>query len=102
MEKLAGRDLNLNTVDPNKVAPTVLLRLSENLTLQSQRESKIHFKIEKIEEGFVKGSFSATDLKYVSKTKAVTGKADITAHFRAKLVEKTVSTSTNSGKRSPE
>lgn len=90
LEQLVGQNLDLNTVDPNKVGPLVLLRLTEDLSVQVQRHSNVHFKANRIEEGFVEGSFSATDLKYVSKTKEATGKVDITARFRAKLIQKTI------------
>jgi hypothetical protein len=100
LEKLVGRDLDLNTVDPNKVAPTILLRLTEDLTLQSQSDSKIHFKIGRIREEFIEGSFSGTDLKYVSRTKEKTGKVNITAQFRVKLIEKDWKDEVRSPKRS--
>lgn len=90
LEQLVGKNLDLNTVDPNKVEPLVLLRFSEDLSVQYQRNSKAHFKIERIEEGFIEGSFSGNDLVYVSKAKKVTGKVDITARFRAKLVQKSI------------
>jgi len=90
LEQLVKQNLDLNTVDPNKMGPLVLLRLTEDLSAQAQQHSNVHFKIERIEKGFVEGSFSGTDLKYVSKTKEVTGKVDITAQFRAKLIQKTI------------
>lgn len=90
LEQLVGQNLDLNTVDPNKVSPMVLLRLTEDLSLHAQRHSKVHFKVDRIEEGMIEGSFSGTDLKYVSNTKEVTGKVDITARFRAKLIQKTI------------
>ena len=90
LEQLKGKDLDLNTVDPNKVGPLVLLRLTEDLSVQYQRHSNIHFKIERIEKGFIEGSFSATELEYVSKKKEVKGKVNATARFRAKLIQKTI------------
>jgi hypothetical protein len=90
LEQLVGQNLDLNTVDPNKVGPLVLLRLTEDLSVHVQQHSNAHFKVDRIEEGFVEGSFSGTDLKYVSKTKEMTGKVDITARFRAKLIQKTI------------
>ena len=90
LEQLVGQNLDLNTVDPNKIGPLVLLRLTEDLSAQAQQHSNVHFKIERIEKGFVQGKFSGTDLKYVSKAKEVTGKVDITARFRAKLIQKTI------------
>jgi len=100
LDKLVGQDLDLNTVDPNKVLPMVTLRLTEDLILQSQQKSNIHFKIDKLEEGFVKGSFSATDLEYISKKKEVAGKVDVTAQFRVRLVEKDWKDAVRSRKRS--
>ena len=90
LEELAGHNMDLNTVDPNKVGPLVLLRLTEDLSAQAQQHSNVHFKIDRIEKDFVEGSFSGKELKYVSKTKEVTGKVDITARFRAKLIQKTI------------
>lgn len=101
LEKLMGKNLDLNTVDPNKVNATVVLRLNENLTLQSRQDSTIHFKIDRIEEGKAEGSFSGTNLVYVSRTKEKTGKVDITARFRVKLVEKNWGDEMRSRKRSP-
>lgn len=90
LEQLVGQNLDLTTVDPNKVSPMVLLRLTEDLTVHAQHHSTIHFKIERIYEDIVEGTFSGKDLKYVSKTKELTGKVDVTAHFRAKLIKKTI------------
>lgn len=90
LEQLVGQNLDLNTVDPNKIGPLVLLRLTEDLSAQAQPHSEVQFKIDRIEEGLIEGSFSGTDLKYVSKAKEVTGKIDITARFRAKLIQKTI------------
>ena len=87
-KKLVGQNLDLNTVDSNKIAPMVLLRLTDDLTLQNQKNSNVHFKIDRIEEDMAEGSFSATGLKYVSNKQKKEGKVDITAQFRVKLVQK--------------
>lgn len=100
LEKLAGQDLDLNTVDPNKVNATVVLRLTEGMALQSQQRSKVHFKIDRIEEGMIEGSFSSTSLKYVSKKMKVSRTEDVTARFRVKLVEKKWTDDVRSRKRS--
>ena len=99
LDKLAGNKLHLNTVDPNKIPPTVMLRLTEDLTLQGQPRSKVYFTIDRIGEGMIEGSFSATDLKYVSKETKETRTADVTARFRVKLVQKNLE-DIRSGKRS--
>lgn len=88
LEKLVGQDLDLNTVDQNQVRPLVLLILTEDLSVHNQRDSNIHFKIDRIEEGAIEGSFSGKDFMYVSKTKEVSHEVDVTARFRARLIQK--------------
>ena len=90
LKQLEGKNLDLNTVDPNNVGPLVLLRLTEDLSAHARQYSNVHFKIDRIEQGFVEGSFTTKDLQYVSKTKKLSGKVDITARFRAKLIQKTI------------
>ena len=87
LEEWVGENLDLNTVDPNLLHATVFLRLTEGMTLQSQSNSKVHFKIDRIEAEMIEGSFSATNLKYVSRTMKIPRTEDITARFRVKVVE---------------
>ena len=98
-KKLVGQNLDLNTVESNNSDPMVLLRLTEDLTLQNQKNSNVHFRIDRIEEGMAEGSFSATGLKYVSNKQKKNGKVDITAQFRVKLVEKKWEDALRSSKR---
>ena len=90
LEQLVGQNLDLKTVDPNHIDPVVIFRMTQDLSVHGQQHSNIHFKIDRIEEGFVEGSFSGTDLMYVSRTKEVSHKVDVTAQFRMKLVQKKV------------
>ena len=99
-KKLVGQELDLNTVDFLKVRPMFLLRLSEDLTLQNQKDSDVHFKIDRIEEGRIEGTFSGTNLKFVSKKQKIDRTVDVTARFRAKLVEKRWEDDVRSRKRS--
>lgn len=98
-EELVGQSLDLKLVDPNKVEATIFLRLTEDLTLQSRSHSNIQFKIDRIEKGYVEGSFSGTQLEYVSKKKKPSRTEDVTARFRVKLVEKDWKDKTLSRKR---
>lgn len=87
-ENLTGQNLDLNTVDPTKIGPLALFRLTEDLSAHVQPHSKMHFKIDRIEEGIIEGSFSGKDFMYVSMTKEVTHEVDVTARFRVQLDQK--------------
>jgi hypothetical protein len=88
VEELVGQNLDLKAVDPNHIEPVAIFRMTQDLSMQGQQHSNIHFKIDRIENGFVEGSFSGKDLQYVSGTNELTGKVDVTAQFRAKFVHK--------------
>lgn len=90
LEPLVGKKLHLKTVDPNQLDPTVIFRITQDLSVRGKKHSNIHFKIDRIKEGFIEGSFSGKDLLYISRTKEVTGKVDVTARFRAKLIQKSI------------
>lgn len=88
LEQLVGENLDLKAADPNHIEPVTIFRINQNLSVQGQQHSNVHFRINRIKEGFVEGSFSGKDLQYVSGTNELTGKVDVTAQFRAKLVRK--------------
>ena len=90
LEPLVGKNLHLKTVDPNHLDPTVIFRITQDLSVRGKKHSNIHFRIDRIKEGFIEGSFSGKDLLYISRTKEVTGKVDVTARFRAKLIQKSI------------
>lgn len=88
VDQLAGQNLDLKSVDPNRINPVAIFRITEDLSVRGKPYSKFHLKIERIEEGFVEGSFSGKDLWYASRTKEVAHKVDVTARFRARLIQK--------------
>ncbi|MDH3257756.1 MAG: hypothetical protein OEM27_09055 [Nitrospinota bacterium] len=85
VENLAGKNLDLNTVTPPAMPPLVIFQLTKDLTAHGQEQSDMHFKIDRIEEGMIEGSFSGKDFMYVSMTKEVTHEVDVTARFRVQL-----------------
>jgi hypothetical protein len=85
VENLAGKNLDLNTVTTPGMPPLVIFQLTKDLTAHGQEQSDMHFKIDRIEEGMIEGSFSGKDFMYVSMTKEVTHEVDVTARFRVQL-----------------
>ena len=85
VEKLAGQNLDLNTVTTPAMPPLVIFQLTKDLTAHGQEHSGMHFKIDRVEEDIVEGSFSGKDFMYVSMTKEVTHEVNVTAQFRVKL-----------------
>jgi len=85
LDQLAGQNLDLNTVDSTKIGPLVIFKLTEDITAHAQQHSPMHFKIDRIAEDFIEGSFSGKEFMYVSMTKEVTHEVDVTAQFRLKL-----------------
>ncbi len=90
LEQLVVKYLDLKTVDPNHIYPVAIFRITQDLSVYGQQHSNIHLQIDRIEDDIVEGSFSGTDLMYVSRTQNVTGTVDVTAQFRMKLVQKKV------------
>ena len=88
IEELVGENLDLKAVDPNHIEPVAIFRITRDLSAQSKENSITHLIISRIEEGYIEGSFKGKDLLYISGTKGATGKVDVTAQFRAKLVQK--------------
>ncbi len=85
VENLAGQNLDLNTVTTPAMPPLVIFQLTKDLTAHGQEHSGMHFKIDRIEDRMIEGSFSGKDFMYVSMTKEVTHEVDVTAQFRVKL-----------------
>jgi len=102
LEQLAGKNLDLKIVDPNHIEPVTIFRITKDLSVQGQQHSEIVFEIERIEDGIIEGSFSGTDLIYVSNTQKANQTTDVTARFRAKLVEKHWEDNVRSRKRATE
>ncbi len=88
MENLVGQNLDLNTVSAPTAPPMVIFQLTKDLTAHGQEHSGMHFKINRMKEGTIEGSFSGKDFMYVSMTKEVTHEVDVTAQFRVKLDQK--------------
>jgi hypothetical protein len=88
LEQLVGQNLTLKNVDPNKVGPVAIFRITPDLSVQGTENSIIHLKIDRIVEGFIEGSFSGKDLAFISRAKEERPKVDVTARFRAKLIQK--------------
>jgi hypothetical protein len=88
LEQLVGLNLDLKDMDPNQIAPVAIFRIPPDLSVQGNENSIIHLKIERIVEGFIEGSFSGKDLVVISRTNEERRKVDVTAQFRAKLIQK--------------
>jgi hypothetical protein len=88
VDDLVGLNMDLKAEDPNQIEPVMAFRMTEDLRAESMRDSNAHLKIDQIKNGFIEGSFTGKDLFYTSKTKGMIGKVDVTAQFRAKLVQK--------------
>ncbi len=85
VETLAGQNLDLNSITPEKAPPLSIFQMTKDLTAHSQEQSVLHLKIDRIEDGYVEGSFTGKAFMFVSMTKEMTHEVDVTARFRARL-----------------
>ena len=85
IDSLVGKNIDLDEVNAVDTPAIMSLVMDEDLSLFNDQESKVHVQIDSIREGHAAGTFSGKNLVYVSKTKDVVRRVDVSGEFKVKL-----------------